>query len=193
MFTIVTNPCTGGSRMPENNPMAKWSRQLRKYIARFVERLKFSVILPARNPHQQTVMASFFQQFTLTQLSFPAAYDVLKINREQPAIKSILSVTKFRDRDTLQFGLFISSLHLTIKGETLEKAAELLYFSLKEIFEQFVSMPAEKVEEQLFKLGWRKNGSFNHSYHHLTMVSDGDDPEFNALKNSVEYLSLTAA
>lgn len=193
MMTIVTNYSASGGMMPDNNRMMNRGKQLWRRISRFFSRLKFSVLLPGTQSPLQSFVATFFQQFTLTQLPSLRPHDVLRIDKKKKAIKSILSVTKFRDRDTKQIVLYAPCFELTIHGESMEQAVEVLYGSLKELFEHFVSLPPEELEHELSSLGWEKNGSFHHVYYHIMAVAEGGKEQLNAAENSIEYLALTAA
>lgn len=77
-------------------------------------------------------------------------------------------------------------------GETLEKAEEILKYTLQEFFIHLLKLTPSKLQIELAKLGWRR-GIFNKEYSKTYVDINGELKNLNAENDQVERIALTTA
>ena len=124
------------------------------------------------------------------EISEPKEGEILRIHREK-RVTATLRFVKYRDKDTRQIILYIPSLEISSYGATEKKAKEMLRFSIKECFEHFMTLPTDKLESELSKLGWKHAKLRSKEYSKAYIDMDGNLKDFNAVADQVEEGILT--
>lgn len=119
--------------------------------------------------------------------------ETLRINRSAKNIKGRLAAFSWIDADTNQHVVYIPSLEITGYGENRNKAVEMLDFSVKEYLTSLIRLPKGQLEEELFKLNFKKNKFFNKEFSKAYVDLAGELQNFNAVDNKVEKLTLESA
>ena len=101
-----------------------------------------------------------------------------------------LSVFKMIDSDTSQHIIYIPALNLTSYGDTYEKAEEMMKFCIGDLFELLGKMTSKKRDEELNKLGWKRNKLKNKEFSKLLVDPKGVLQNFNISESSIERLTL---
>lgn len=101
-----------------------------------------------------------------------------------------LSVFKMIDSGTSQHIIYIPSLNLTGYGDTYEKAEEMMKFCIGDLFELFEKMTSKKRDEELNKLGWKRNKLKSKEFSKLLVDPKGVLQNFNISESSIERLTL---
>jgi hypothetical protein len=130
----------------------------------------------------------------LTNLPTPsrAIEQSIRINRHTKAVSVQGVVIRFRDKDTLQFIMYIPSLEISAYGETQEKAQEMFKFSLDDYFKYLTDMSRDDMETELRRLGFKQKMFSNKVFSKSFIDGDGTLHSVNAVEGKVELLSLEA-
>ncbi len=108
----------------------------------------------------------------------------------QNAVTARLTIAEYIDKDTKQYVLYIPSLELTGYGETLEKADQMIKFSLDNFFDNLCSLPTKKAELILRDLGWKHN-TIKHKDYSKTYVDVHGNLKGFAVEDKVKVGVLT--
>jgi hypothetical protein len=119
--------------------------------------------------------------------------NTLHISNRVNGIKYKLLTVRFVDKDTNQFVYFIPALNISGYGETIEKAQEMLNFSLEDFFGFLVSLSADIIPTELAKYGWKRDAFFKKDYSVAYVDSNGELQNLNAVDNKIEILTLESA
>lgn len=122
----------------------------------------------------------------------PSKAEQLHINLHKRHVHARVTAFKFLDKDTKQTVIYIPSLELSGYGETIEKAREMVQFTIKDSFDFILDMPADELRSYLSNLGWKKT-MFNKDFSKAYVDGDGVLRNFNADEKTIERLELTAA
>jgi len=133
-----------------------------------------------------------FSDFQYSPNQKPAKKDTLRISRKGNRFAGHLTLFKFIDRDTKQTVVYTPSFDISGYGETMEKALEMLKFSIDDLFENLSSLSINKLREELAKYGWKKDALRNKEFSKAFVDIDGSLKNFNAVDDKVERLSLVA-
>lgn len=117
----------------------------------------------------------------------------LQVNKPAGKIHGGMAIIRFQDKDTKQFISFCPSLDISGYGLTKEKAFEMLRFSISEYFGYIIKLPLNEIEEELNKLGWKRNRLFRKQYSKSFVDINGELQNFNAIEGTVERFRLEAA
>lgn len=115
---------------------------------------------------------------------------VLHINREKQKITSRVKATRFQDKDTKQYVVYIPSLEITGYGSTEKKAMEMLKFSIDNFCKHIMALSVREMNAEVVKLGWKQDRLRKKDYSKVHVDIDGNLKEFNALKDRVEFVDL---
>ncbi len=119
--------------------------------------------------------------------------DSLRINQRRRRVNGNLAVVKFVDKDTHQIVAFCPALDISGYGATEEKAIQMLYHSLDDLFAFLVNLSVKDLHEELLKMGWKKHGIFNKEFSHAYVDVNGNLQNMNAVDSKIERFSLTTA
>src|SRR5215469_2427598 len=111
--------------------------------------------------------------------------ETLRIDRHKGIAKMEVRVYRFQDKDSLQFVLFAPSLQLTGYGCTIEKADEMLRFSIEDFLNHLASLRPSELGAELVKLGWKHVPYAKKQYSKAYIDINGELCNFNALENKV--------
>jgi hypothetical protein len=120
----------------------------------------------------------------------PNKHDTLHITKN--SVSAHIGLVRFIDKDTNHYVAYSPSLEISGYGETPTESIEMFSHSVNDFFESLLKMKKEDVENELKKLGWKKNRYRNKDYSALRVDVDGKLKDMNAVENSVEQLALTA-
>jgi len=112
-------------------------------------------------------------------------FDTLHINR-------YINAYRFIDRDTKQFVIYLPSVEISGYGETSEKAGEMVKESLSDLFASFLKMSLSELDNELRRLGWKKDKFRNKEFSNPLINIQGKLKELNADNDNVERLALVA-
>ena len=131
--------------------------------------------------------------FELTQVGKPTpTEEMIHVNRNHKSVKAVLKRFIYRDKDTRQIVIYIPSLEISGYGATLEKAIEMVQFSMDEYFTYLISLSAKEMKIELLKNEWQHNDTYNNKkYSKAYIDSDGILQNFNAVADEVEVGVLT--
>lgn len=118
--------------------------------------------------------------------------DTLHIASGKSEVRGHVTVWKFTDKDTRQVVLVAPTFDMTSYGETEEKALEMLKQELVTLFEDLVHMSTKKLNEELRKMGWKKDAFRNKDFSSVLVDVEGQLQNFNAVDNKVEQFALVA-
>lgn len=116
--------------------------------------------------------------------------EFLRVNLKKGKIDSHLNVIKYQDKDTNQIVCYIPSLEITGYGSDEKRALDMLHFSVEEFYSFLNDLSPEKIETELFKLGWKHNKLQNKEYSKAYIDLSGQLKNLNAVDNEVEMLTL---
>ncbi len=120
----------------------------------------------------------------------PLDLEFIKINQRKRKIDAGLSLLKYTDKETNQVIIYIPSLELTGYGETLEKAKEMIIFSVDDLMKYWIDLPTEQLKMELSKAGWKQDRFLNKKFSKAFVDANGELQNF-AVDNKVERLALT--
>ncbi len=120
----------------------------------------------------------------------PLDLEFITINQRKRKIDAGLSLLKYTDKDTNQIIIYIPSLEVTGYGETLEKAQEMIVFSIDDLIKHWLDLPAEQLKRELSKAGWKQDAFRNKKFSKAFVDANGELQNF-AVDSKVERLALT--
>jgi len=126
------------------------------------------------------------------EISKVTSKEQLRFNKKKGSASGTMNVLRFKDKDTKQFVIYVPSFDISGYGETIQKASEMLRFSLSEFFKFLVEMPDDKIKTELAKYGW-KTTVFHKEFSKIYADGGCEIKAFNAEDNKVERLTLQAA
>ncbi len=133
-----------------------------------------------------------FSDFRFSPSKNTSKKDTLRITNKPKRFTGHLTLFKFIDKDTKQTVLYSPSFDISGYGETMEKAFEMLKFSLDDVFENLSILPIDKLRQELAKYGWKKDVLRNKEFSKTFVDIDGTLKNLNAVDDKVERLSLVA-
>jgi len=133
-----------------------------------------------------------FNNFIISKIPSENFIDTLRIDHNKRSVKAYISILSFIDKDTRQWVYYMPTLDVTGYGETEDKAAEMMKFSIGELFSHLLNLSNKHLQTELSKLGWKKNYFRNKEYAKSFVDINGELQNFNAVDNKVERLALVA-
>jgi predicted RNase H-like HicB family nuclease len=118
--------------------------------------------------------------------------DFLRIDDVNKKIRAKLSATKFIDRDTNQFVIFVPSINISSYGKTEAKAQEMMKNAISDFFDYLVSHKGVKRNRYLIDLGWKKDKFSRKEFSRAFVDGNGELRNFNVQKNSIERIEVIA-
>jgi hypothetical protein len=119
--------------------------------------------------------------------------ETLRINTSTRRANGRFSMFRWKDKDTLQFVLYIPSLEITAYGETEERAREMLDSAVRNFFQWLMNLPKKQIDQELIKLKFKRSTFFNKQFSKAYVDLAGELQNFNAAENKVERLTLQTA
>lgn len=127
----------------------------------------------------------------LVKLNSKLEQDGLTINRRRKKIQAKLSAFQFIDKDTSQYVIVVPSLEISGYGETLEKAEEMLKFSLDQFAIYILAMDSDGISKEFSSLGWKRNPFRNKEFSKAFIDGNGELQNFNA-EGEIKQMTLVA-
>lgn len=137
-------------------------------------------------------LGAFHTDFN-SKLKIVSDKQVLHINKKNRTIKGIVKAIRFQDKDTKQFVIYVPSHELTGYGSSEKRAMEMLKFSIDDFCSFLLTLSAKKMDEELVKLGWKKDRVKNKEYSKAHVDVDGNLKSFNAVEDKVEFVDIEIA
>ena len=117
----------------------------------------------------------------------------LHIDLSKGKIGFHLSNYSYVDKDTKQHVVYLPALQITGYGETVERAQEMLNFSVEEFCKYLLELTPNKISIELSKLGFKKDRFRNKDYSKSFVDATGELQNFNAENGKIEKSTLVAA
>ena len=115
--------------------------------------------------------------------------DILRVNRNENRIHARMSCVSFLDKDLGQQTLFVPSLRLLSKGDTIAKARRRMRNLVQKAFREMLTENPSEFQSQLFSSGFRREEGEEERYSKVWVDNLG---ELNADERTVKYGALVS-
>lgn len=115
----------------------------------------------------------------------PFDKETFRIDLSKRSFTGNFNALRFIDKDTKRAVIYIPALEISWYWENFEKANEIIRFSVTEFFDYLSTLSQSEIEDELYKLGWKK-GFFNKQFSKAYIDVNGQLQNLNAENDKVE-------